>query len=73
MLERYKTPFIYLTNGGGLTEADQAAHIGQRFGLELSEAQIVQSHMTFRTVVPGLQDAMALILGGVGRENCKVA
>lgn len=72
-LQEYNVPFIFLTNGGGLTEADHAAHMGQRLGLTFSEEQFVQSHTPFRVLVPELQDATILVLGGVGHKNCEVA
>ena len=72
-LQEHKVPFIFLTNGGGLTEADHAALMGQRLGLKFSEAQVVQSHTPFCDLVPILQHATILILGGVGHKNCKVA
>jgi HAD superfamily hydrolase (TIGR01456 family) len=73
MLQRYEVPFIFLTNGGGLTEADHVALVGQRLGLQLSEIQFVQSHTPFRAVAPDLQDAPVLVLGGVGHKIREVA
>lgn len=73
MLQQYKIPFIFLTNGGGLTEAAHTILIGQRLGLQFSEKQFVQSHTPFRSLVPRLQDSTILVLGGVGQKNCDVA
>jgi HAD superfamily hydrolase (TIGR01456 family) len=73
MLQRYEVPFIFLTNGGGLTEADHVALVGQRLGLQLSEMQFVQSHTPFRAVAPDLRDAPVLVLGGVGHKIRDVA
>ena len=73
MLQKFKVPFIFHTNGGGLTETDHAAYMGHPLGLQFFGDQFTQSHTPFRTLVPQLQDAAVLVLGGTGRSNCEVA
>jgi HAD superfamily hydrolase (TIGR01456 family) len=73
VLQQYRIPFIFLTNGGGRTEEGHASHLGQLLDLEFSGEQFVQSHTPFRALVPKLQNANILILGGVGTKNCDVA
>lgn len=73
LLQESKIPFIFLTNGGGLTEADHVALVGQRLGLQLEEEQFIQSHTPFRAVVPELADKTILVLGGVGDQIRNVA
>ena len=73
-LQRQKIPFIFLTNGGGMTEKDHVALHGGRLSMtNLSEHQFVQSHSPFQDLVPSLKDKNILILGGVGNKIREVA
>ncbi|ORY65540.1 HAD-like domain-containing protein [Pseudomassariella vexata] len=73
MLQDKKIPFIFLTNGGGLTEKDHVARLGQRLGLTLDEKQFVQSHTPFRELVPKYRDKNILAIGGHGQQIRNVA
>jgi HAD superfamily hydrolase (TIGR01456 family) len=72
-LQRRGIPFIFLTNGGGLTEADHAARLGSRLSLEIDEAQFVQSHSPFRDLVPLYHDKLVVALGGHGQQIRQLA
>ncbi|KAM0809139.1 putative HAD-like domain-containing protein [Seiridium cardinale] len=64
MLQDNNIPFIFLTNGGGLTEKDHVAKLGGRLNLTLDEKQFVQSHTPFYDLVPKYKDKTILVLGG---------
>ncbi|KAL1854325.1 hypothetical protein Daus18300_011511 [Diaporthe australafricana] len=63
-LQANAIPFILLTNGGGLTEADHAERVGQRLDISIREDQFVQSHSPFQSFVDEFQDKWILVLGG---------
>lgn len=63
-LQANSIPFILLTNGGGLTEADHAKRVGQRLDISIREDQFVQSHSPFQSFVGEFQDKWILVLGG---------
>lgn len=73
MLQTLKVPFIFLTNTGGLTEAEHAAEVGQQLELQFAPEQFVLSHTPFRNIAPKLQDSNVLILGGVGQKSAEIA
>ncbi|KAI0156820.1 HAD-like domain-containing protein [Xylariaceae sp. FL1272] len=62
MLQRKNIPFIFLTNGGGMTEQAHTERLGMRLELTLDLAQFVQSHSPFQDLVPLYQDRTILIL-----------
>ncbi|KAI0024203.1 HAD-superfamily hydrolase [Xylariomycetidae sp. FL0641] len=66
-----RIPFIFLTNGGGLTEAAHADRVKQRLGLEgsaLGAAHFVQSHTPFHGLVETYSQRPVLVLGGKGHQ-----
>jgi HAD superfamily hydrolase (TIGR01456 family) len=63
-LQEQHIPFIFLTNGGGLTEAAHIARLEQQLRLNLSVAQLVQSHTPFYDLVPSYASKPVLVLGG---------
>ena len=73
MLQKKGIPFIFLTNGGGLTEAAHIANLEQRLGLSLNEQQIVQSHTPFHGLKEQYQDKTILVLGGHGQNVRQLA
>jgi HAD superfamily hydrolase (TIGR01456 family) len=74
MLQDNRVPFIFLTNGGGLTEKAHVAKLGQRLNLPtLSEKQFIQSHSPFYDLVPQYKDKTVLVLGGHGQQIRELA
>ncbi|KAK7753961.1 hypothetical protein SLS62_004060 [Diatrype stigma] len=74
MLQNGGVPFIFLTNGGGLTEAAHVARVGQRLGLQgLDSRQFIQSHTPFYDLVGEYGDQNVLVLGGHGQQIRKLA
>ncbi|KAI0388213.1 HAD-superfamily hydrolase [Xylariaceae sp. FL0594] len=65
-LQEQNIPFIFLTNGGGLTEKAHVARLEQRLGLSLSAAQMVQSHSPFHDLQAQYWNQTILVLGGHG-------
>jgi HAD superfamily hydrolase (TIGR01456 family) len=68
MLQDAKVPFIFLTNGGGLTEKAHVANLSTRLNMSLDEKQFVQSHSPFHDLVPLYKDKTILCLGGHGDQ-----
>lgn len=65
LLQRLKIPFIFLTNGGGLTEEEHVAKLSMRLSnLPIRPGQFVQSHSPFHELVPEYRDQTVLCLGG---------
>lgn len=63
-LQANSIPFILLTNGGGMTEADHAERVGQRLTMQIEEDQFVQSHTPFKMLLEEYKDKWILVLGG---------
>lgn len=72
-LQEKNYPFIFLTNGGGLTEEDHTERLAMRLGLPLDSHQFVQSHTPFKDLVDKYGDKPILVLGGKGDQIIKVA
>ncbi|EIN12080.1 HAD hydrolase, partial [Punctularia strigosozonata HHB-11173 SS5] len=68
-----KLPYIFLTNGGGVSEADRSRKLTKQFGI--SPDQIVQAHtiLTSPDLVERYADAPVLVLGGINDVCRKVA
>ncbi|KAM0325861.1 hypothetical protein ACHAQA_007164 [Verticillium albo-atrum] len=64
-LQAQHIPFIFLTNGGGLTERAHVEKLGVKLGIStLDEGQFIQSHTPYRELVPEYRDKNILVLGG---------
>lgn len=68
LLQDNGIPFIFLTNGGGKTEAKHAAVLADRLGVAIDPQQFVQSHSPYHDLVPLYRDKTVLVLGGVGDD-----
>ncbi|KXJ91004.1 HAD-like domain-containing protein [Microdochium bolleyi] len=68
-LQQNNIPFIFLTNGGGHTEAAHVAQLGSRLSLpDLKPDQFVQSHSPFLDLVDEYKEQTILALGGSGQS-----
>lgn len=47
-LQKHKIPFILLTNGGGKHETDRVLELSNKFGVQISVDNFVQSHTPFQ-------------------------
>lgn len=57
-------PFVYLTNGGGVTERDKAQELTKRIGLPINEKHVILSHTPYRQYLPQYENQYILIIGG---------
>ncbi|KAK8139554.1 hypothetical protein PG984_000677 [Apiospora sp. TS-2023a] len=73
LLQRLKIPYIFLTNGGGLTEKDHAAKVSSRLNVDIDPDQFVQSHSPFHDLVPLYRNRRILVIGGEGDQIRHVA
>ncbi|OTB09086.1 hypothetical protein M426DRAFT_51357 [Hypoxylon sp. CI-4A] len=73
LLQALEIPFIFLTNGGGHTEAAHVNQLGKRLGLTLDARQFVQSHTPFQDLVPEYGGKTVLVLGGQGQQIRELA
>lgn len=69
-LQKQKIPFILLTNGGGKHEIERVKELSDKFGVELTVENFVQSHTPFQAMAEGsdvdepLFDKTVLVTGG---------
>lgn len=73
LLQKLKIPYIFLTNGGGLTEKDHAAKVSSRLDVDIDPDQFVQSHSPFHDLVPLYHNRRILVIGGEGDQIRHVA
>lgn len=68
-LEKANIPYIFVTNGGGFTEAAKAAKLSHQLGVPVSEDQMLLSHTPYKDLVPLYADQRVLIIGSEGCEQ----
>ncbi|CAO3651174.1 unnamed protein product [Cunninghamella echinulata] len=66
-------PFVLLTNGGGMTEAEKAEQISNLVDIKINPDQVILSHSPMRTLTEQYQDKRVLIVGGKEDICAKVA
>ncbi|KAI5801363.1 HAD-like domain-containing protein [Peziza echinospora] len=59
------TPFLLLTNGGGISESARVHDLTQKLSLPILESQFVQSHTPFKSIA-----AAGVLPNGKPLENC---
>ncbi|KAF9585633.1 hypothetical protein BGW38_001456 [Lunasporangiospora selenospora] len=62
--------YIFLTNGGGVSEAKKAEQLSKKFGVPISPDRIVLSHSPMRSLLPKYRDANVLVIGGK-KSSCR--
>ena len=72
-LHKNNIPFIFLTNGGGKTEAVRAKDMSEKLGIPILAEQFIQAHTPFKKFAPEYEDKVVLVMGGVGDECRHVA
>jgi len=73
-LSANKIPFVLLTNGGGVLEADRVAYLNKLLRLEkhpINANQIIQSHTPLRTLIA--KHHRVLVVGGPADKSRAVA
>ncbi|EHK98184.1 putative Uncharacterized CDP-alcohol phosphatidyltransferase class-I family protein C22A12.08c [Glarea lozoyensis 74030] len=63
-----KVPYIFLTNGGGKTEAERCIDLSRQLDIEVSPAQFICGHTPMREMVEKYNTV--LVVGGEG-EKCR--
>ncbi|ORY35621.1 HAD-like domain-containing protein [Naematelia encephala] len=66
-------PFLCITNGGGVPEAERLELLSRDFGIKLSTDQLVQSHTPLRDYVHDYAEKPVLIIGGGGDAGRRIA
>ncbi|KAJ2506285.1 hypothetical protein IWW47_001655 [Coemansia sp. RSA 2052] len=61
---RRRIPFVLLTNGGGVSEADKAADISRLLGVEIQAEQVVLAHSPMRALASEYAQKHVLVVGG---------
>jgi ribonucleotide monophosphatase NagD (HAD superfamily) len=62
------SPYIFLTNGGGKTEAERCIDLSRQLDIEVSPAQFICGHTPMREMVEKYETV--LVVGGEG-EKCR--
>lgn len=62
-LARLKIPFVFMTNGGGTTEARRARQLSAMLGTTIDEAQVIVAHTPMRHLAERYEDVPVLIAG----------
>jgi HAD superfamily hydrolase (TIGR01456 family) len=71
LLESSKIPFVFVTNGGGLTETEKSDELTHKIGITVRPEQIIMAHTPFSKIAEEHKDQRVLI---IGHEGClKVA
>ncbi|KAF1967190.1 HAD superfamily hydrolase-like protein [Bimuria novae-zelandiae CBS 107.79] len=64
-----KVPYIFVTNGGGKTEAERCVQLSKQLELEVSPGQFICGHTPMREMAE--QFNTVLVVGGEG-EKCRI-
>eukprot|EP00698_Gefionella_okellyi_P003336 TRINITY_DN13106_c0_g1_i1.p1 TRINITY_DN13106_c0_g1~~TRINITY_DN13106_c0_g1_i1.p1 ORF type:complete len:339 (+),score=40.45 TRINITY_DN13106_c0_g1_i1:162-1178(+) len=56
-------PFVFLTNGGGVTEAQYASMLEKQLSIPVSEFQMIESHTPMRELASAFADKRVLLIG----------
>ena len=67
-LANSNSPYIFLTNGGGKTEAERCIDLSRQLDIEISPAQFICGHTPMREMVEKYETV--LVVGGEG-EKCR--
>lgn len=69
LLQKLKIPFIFMTNGGGVTEEVKAKILSEYLNCEISADQIVLAHSPIRFLAPLYANSTVLVAGPPECEN----
>lgn len=65
LLNSNNIPYIFVTNGGGVTEAKKAIELSNKFDIKIIEDQILLSHTPYKDYVSVYKDKRVLIIGSI--------
>ena len=60
-------PFVFVTNGGGITEASKSKELTKKLEVKISEDQVILSHTPFKEIASAYKNDRVLVLG---KEEC---
>ncbi|KAJ1421681.1 HAD-like domain-containing protein [Ochromonadaceae sp. CCMP2298] len=63
----HKIPFVFVTNGGGMLEAEKAADLTKKLGLLVAAEQVALCHSPMQMLAKRFADSRILVLGGEPR------
>ena len=66
-LIEHKIPYVFVTNGGGMTEAKKAQDLSKKVGIAVLESQVVLSHTPFKDLKSDFARSRVLVIGGQPR------
>lgn len=61
---RKKIPYIFLTNGGGISEQERSQKLTRQLGFQIGPKQCIQAHTILRKISHKYQEQAVLVLGG---------
>jgi HAD superfamily hydrolase (TIGR01456 family) len=67
LLHNKRIPFVFLTNGGGISETLKAFELSKKVGISFSSDQVVQCHTPMKCLANFYNNKRVLI---VGKESC---
>ncbi|KAJ2827291.1 hypothetical protein GGI24_002684 [Coemansia furcata] len=68
-----RIPFVLLTNGGGVSEADKALAISRLLGVEIRAEQVVLAHSPMRALASKYAQRHVLVVGGKQSKCADIA
>ncbi|KAI8344366.1 HAD-like domain-containing protein [Chlamydoabsidia padenii] len=68
-----RIPFVLLTNGGGMTEADKADQVSNLIDIQISPEQVILSHSPMQLLTSKYKQKRVLVVGGKGHVCADVA
>jgi HAD superfamily hydrolase (TIGR01456 family) len=66
-LADHRIPYVFVTNGGGMTEANKAADLSKKIHLDVDPAQVILSHTPWRDLKETYANSKVLVIGGQPR------
>ena len=62
-LTKHKIPYVFVTNGGGITEEAKAVELTKKIGMPISREQVVVCHTPMQKLVGRYRNDKVLVLG----------
>ena len=69
ILDQRQVPYVFVTNGGGVTEAAKAKQLSQLLNSDIREDAVLLSHSPFREKAVQYKSQRVLVLGSIGCEE----
>ena len=69
ILLRNKIPFVFVTNGGGVSESQKASDISRLLDIECSSDMVLLSHSPFQNLASAYKDKRVMVVGSRGCDD----